>query len=315
MVAENANYEDDGTWMVDYSMKFQSCHAINTYEQDGMRKEIMVKFRMCKKCGYGCRGGDYLVDMNEFVNSYTESKMNEFEYKCEQQRETCEASCQYYYGDDDVCQSNCFTKAGMSSCLEDEEASDDGYEFNLQEYLECRQIENKNNNYYMPALYVGPKCSSNGEKINLALFTDETCTKETSSALYAKYMGGHTLPYTKESIVAEDCIACATKTKNDNGYYEVEYKEICQESVENAVRCEKNMDKTYPDTSGCEYMAKLYLRQDNYDPIKHSTAVAFAWIFFVSTVGLGALSYHLYTKKGNKVNLAGNDYMAGGAVV
>ena len=82
----------------------------------------LVKFKLCptNKCGYGCKGAEYLTDMNEFVNAYTEWQMNDIEYKCEQIRENC--ACD---GDDvddeDTCESNCYSTAGMTDqCVENE---------------------------------------------------------------------------------------------------------------------------------------------------------------------------------------------------
>jgi len=40
--------------------------------------------------------------------------MNDAEYRCEAQRETCETDCQYYEGEEDTCYYNCFSAVGMA---------------------------------------------------------------------------------------------------------------------------------------------------------------------------------------------------------
>ena len=129
--------ENQASWVVDYSIQFASCHTVEQYNfggdgdnggdgdennANGVTLTNLVKFKLCptNKCGYGCKGAEYLTDMNEFVNAYTEWQMNDIEYKCEQIRESC--ACD---GDDvddeDGCESNCYSVAGMTDqCVENE---------------------------------------------------------------------------------------------------------------------------------------------------------------------------------------------------
>lgn len=123
------------SWIVNYSIKFESCHTVNQYnfgegrqgggggqdQQNGGTAQMnLVKFKLCpsNKCGYGCKGGEYIAPMNEFVDAYTEWKMNDQEYKCEQIRENCD--CQYYNGDEETCQYNCYVAKGMANVCVDQ---------------------------------------------------------------------------------------------------------------------------------------------------------------------------------------------------
>ncbi len=107
-----------------YSMQFQSCHLVTQYageeaeDGSGVAYRHLVKYKLCpsNKCGYGCKGAEYVTDMFEFVDAYTEWQMNDQEYKCEQIRENC--NCNYYYGDDQACENKCYYDAGMSECIE-----------------------------------------------------------------------------------------------------------------------------------------------------------------------------------------------------
>lgn len=137
LLANSRSLQQDGqenSWIVNYSIKFESCHTVNQFnfggenrnnggkdgENGGNGQQNLVKFKLCpsNKCGYGCKGGEYVADMNEYVNAYTEWKLNDEQYKCEQIRENCD--CNYYNGDQDTCQYNCYVTAGMASVCVDQ---------------------------------------------------------------------------------------------------------------------------------------------------------------------------------------------------
>lgn len=299
--ANNNNYE----WLMNYSMVFQSCHRVSHYNgadggDDGQAISYsnVVKYKLCpsNKCRYGCTGAEYLTDMDSFVDSWTEWTMNDQEYKCEQQREKC--SCDYY-DDQQACYNSCFSKAGMSECIE-QEADDNAFNFNLQEWLECRESEALDT--YGNALYVGPKCSENGEQINLGVFKDDQCTQEYSSKVFATYYGGNSLPYQNTNIVAENCISC--KQMSENNYY-AELEEICEETYPSSAKCETNLAKylSYPQTDDCAYVTNIKMHEVNYKPISGAASTFFAVVFFISTIVLAGVAVHLYKLNNRKIEL------------
>lgn len=297
---EEANYE----WMMDYSMVFTSCHQVQGYTgeaeegDDTVQYTKLVKYKLCpaKKCRTGCKGAEYVTDMNSFVDSWTEWTMNDKEYKCEQQRETC--GCDDYYGDEDVCYSKCFANAGMSDCIE-EENDDDAFVFELQEWLECKESEAVDS--YGNVLYVGPKCSSSGEQINMGVFKDQYCTQEYSSEIFATYYGGTKLPYQDENIVAENCISC----KDSSNEYYSEVTEICQESYPASAKCETNLAKYLSSAveTGCEYINNIRLYEKGYKPVSGFASTAFAVVFCMSTIVLAVFAAHLYKLNNRRIDL------------
>ena len=121
---QNQDQEQDYSWIVNYSLQFASCHTVEQYsfseEDNSNGQSTLVKFKLCPsdKCGYGCKGAEYLAPMADFVNAYTEWQMNDIEYKCEQIRENCVCSDD---GDDEACESSCYAANGMTdSCVEAE---------------------------------------------------------------------------------------------------------------------------------------------------------------------------------------------------
>lgn len=105
---------------------------------DGMVKQGLVRFTLCTE-GCGSCSGEYAVDMMEFLDAYTESKMDTLEYQCEMIRERC--YCQN--GNWEQCFYDCYeqadfdlygTDAGVSYCLQQYYGQE---EFEVQRYLEC----------------------------------------------------------------------------------------------------------------------------------------------------------------------------------
>jgi hypothetical protein len=123
---QDQDQEQDYSWIIDYSLQFDSCHTIEQFNFGGddegstSGQSTLVKFKLCPSggCGNGCNGAEYLAPMADFVNSYTEWQMNDVEYKCEQIRENCVCSDDV---DDETCESSCYAANGMTdSCVEEE---------------------------------------------------------------------------------------------------------------------------------------------------------------------------------------------------
>jgi hypothetical protein len=138
------NGEQDTTWMANYSIKYMGCSSIiqiNGGEGGGgggdesmLYQQNLVKFALCPSedaCS-SCNTGvaQYVVNMMEFIDAYTEMKMSEQETKCEYIREYCYCDNR---DDDEGCENQCYADAGMSQCIEYE--GDE--EFEIQQYLEC----------------------------------------------------------------------------------------------------------------------------------------------------------------------------------
>eukprot|EP00550_Attheya_septentrionalis_P002055 CAMPEP_0198289374 /NCGR_PEP_ID=MMETSP1449-20131203/7566_1 /TAXON_ID=420275 /ORGANISM="Attheya septentrionalis, Strain CCMP2084" /LENGTH=395 /DNA_ID=CAMNT_0043987683 /DNA_START=57 /DNA_END=1244 /DNA_ORIENTATION=- len=339
----NNNYEDDGTWMVDYSIRFDKCHTQMMLMGDDARRRLndnaeessfrmghYVEFSVCptSKCSSSSTSGcaQYLTSMAEFVDAYTESKMEEQERMCENIRENCVC---YDDGDDEACESHCYTDAGASECVEVEDENEEDFE--IQEFLECQEIENNggnnNNGNYNQLYYVGPYCTNNGKSITLGVFTDEQCSQKTDNSIYATYNYGKTLPYSSQSLVAHDCISCEEEQEadeNENGnynnyndqYQEREIKQLCEEVREDAAACEQNLGSSgpyYKNNQACNYIHNILPKLDSVfqsagvsgsSGSSGNAAKAFAWIFALGCVGLGGYVYFLHQKMDKKIDLS-----------
>lgn len=132
----------DAEFLGGFSIKYDSCASLIQIREEGgnedeglLYTQNLVKFTLCPgnegTCdGCGSGAATYVVNMMDFVDAYTERKLEEQEYACEMIREYCYCD---NYNDDQVCENQCYVSAGMDVCIEYE----GGDEFEIQRYLEC----------------------------------------------------------------------------------------------------------------------------------------------------------------------------------
>lgn len=268
-----------------------------------------MNFQLCPSssgCG-SCRGGgEYVVELREFVEAYTEAKQQMQEAKCQAVEQNC--NCQYYNGDNDSCMSKCYKDAGLSYCGQNNNNNNNNNQFNVAEYMECREANFGN---YYNKYYIGPVCSGSGKSIHLKLFTDASCTTLAPSGTYEKYNYNYALPYSKSSIVDSGCMSCKQENNNQqqqnnnqNGYYyqQPEPTEMCQKLYEGSAKCETNLkykSSEYRDTGSCQYinkiipsLEKVYRRSGG----GGGSATFMAVFFFMTTLGSTAAAYYFHTK-------------------
>jgi len=320
--------EVDLSFLTGYSLKFQGCHHVTQWNGDAADAEDvrimtkrLVRFRLCPSgtCSNddasGCSSdyGDYVLDMNTYVDAYVEAK----EEECEQFKENC--ACEDN-GDDaydeDACEYQCLVDAGMGSCYREEGA------FEPQEYTQCAQYEapegddegrRLDEDEEEAAYYIGPYCGNQGGGVYLGLFTDDTCTEfadDTSGSYTYKQMAGESLPFASSSIVGDDCISCLQQQDGDDDAAEDEASETCQALYQASGKCESGMSVDYPNENACSFMSgvKIILESGvvNVEEIKSSPAAsAFIGVFAASSCLLAFYVYYLHDKLSkNKTNLA-----------
>lgn len=320
-------------WVADYSLKFQGCHHLVQWneEADGeedvrLFKKRLIRFRLCPSdsCSASDAGGcdegygDYIVDMQTYLEAYYESKMQAAEETCGDYAENycnCEGN-----GDDgwneNKCMYECIVDAGMSQCyqyMEDQMYAED---FEVQQYMECAQFDFDNGNRKLEEqeeeqFFIGPFCSEQGGSINLGVFSDESCSvpieDETYGAYTFKSMTGFALPYAEKSIVGSECNSCLQVDENEDGNngddQEAELTEVCQMAYQNAGKCELNLEGTirYPNDNACNYIEGIkVVREDGmvFYQKAHANAVttAFIVIFAMAFFAMGFYVWYLRTR-------------------
>lgn len=315
--AQNADQNANAAYLTNYSLKFQGCHEITQWngEADGeddvrVSTKRLVRFRLCPsgscqdESSAGCTSGygDYVMDMNTFLEAYLQGVEEEKEYQCQIYMEKCDNQCGNQ--DDDACDQACLTGYGMSECYEGEDGA-----FDLQEYVQCAEwAGNDGGNDNGNAYYVGPYCSDQGGSIHLGLFTDETCTTFSSSDFYT--LAGYELPYSDQNLVQTDCMSCYENADDNNDNDADNVAEMCETMYQMSGKCETNMNNGYASNeAACTYIEGIKIIREGgvirTSTTKKSKAAAIViGLFSTVAVLLGAYVYYLRTKLGRaKINL------------
>jgi len=329
--------DDDGvdySYVANYSIKFQGCNDVSQWnngddDDNGARIKTVhfARFRLCptdscdNDSAIGCTSGfgDYIVDLNTFVQSYLEDKQQTEEYNCQYlQDNSCDCDNDNV-DDEDGCLNTCYANAGLDYCIENE---DEDEQFQVQDYAQCAQFEyDQNDDENRRRLdeaeeevqyFIGAYCGSEDGDIRLGFFSDDTCTQESSTSYYS--LTGSSLPYSDESIVSTKCISCKEPADNnanqdDNeAEDEDQVKEICEEMYMYAGKCESYMGIQYPTETGCTYIEGLQVNSINGNGIISSvsnSAIVAMWVFMATASLLGCYVYHLRSKLGSaKVDLS-----------
>jgi len=329
--------EVDFTWVANYSLKFQGCHHMQQWndEADGQDEPYimtkrLVRFRLCPSdsCTIedagGCDSGygDYIIDMNEFVEAYWQNKMQLQEIDCQN---NCQDDCENA-DNKEYCEYDCFADLGMDYCNDknpyEDDAAEEEEEFNVEEYLECgafdipeeerRKLEDEEEIEY----FLGPYCSDQGGKIYLGVFTDEACTNfannedGTFSHLdFYKSVTGKSLPYSEETLIDSSCVTCLEPQDNDDDQDEDEVTEMCEMLYQDSGKCESSLGVKYPNENACTYMEGIkIIRKDGTISTlggKSATMAALIGVFAISSVLLGVYVYYLKAKLDRaKINLS-----------
>ena len=334
--------EVDFTWVSNFSIKFQGCHHISQWndeadDEEDVRIETkrLIRFRLCpanecspdKAGGCDSNYGDYVIDMNTFLESYYEALENYNEYRCEY---TSTVMCDCEDGDDkgddfdeELCEYDCWVEHGMADTCADKNPYEDDEqeqeeEFDLAEYVECKQAEFQNDERRRLdeeeeiEYFIGPYCAEQGGAIFMGLFTDETCTSFADDSggteLYSS-LAGKSLPYSDESLISMDCVSCKEPEdyNNDGNDEEGEDQviEMCEQIYEGAGKCEQGLESTgyvsSANNNACNYIAGIkVVRKDGIitqvGSKANKTASIFIGVFVVAFVLLAAYVYYLKTK-------------------
>ena len=338
---ENGEEEDAANfaWVADYSLKFQGCHHLVQWneEADGeedvkLYKKRLVRFRLCPSdtCSSSNAGGcsegygDYVIDMETYMQAYIESKRQTEENVCGGYMENycnCEGNGDDGF-DENKCFYDCIVDAGMSQCYQYAEDQLHQEEFNLEEYMECAQyqVQDNNNRKLEEAeeaqFFIGPFCSEQGGAINLGMFSDDTCSNPIEDDTFGAYtfetMSGFALPYASKSLIGSECSSCLQVDENEednqndnNGEeQEVEITEACATAYANAGKCEIYLaDGTtrYANDQACNYIEGIkVVREDGmvFYQKAHANAVttAFIVIFAMAFFAMGFYVWYLRTR-------------------
>lgn len=281
-----ANYMLVGSsWLTGYSIKFQGCYDIMKWNEEAkdvedvrLLSKQLVRFRLCptEKCvpGYrdGCNSnyGDYLIDLDSYLNAYVQAK------------------AAYEQWNDEVAQDKAWAQGNGMTYY--------GSDFDIRDYIQCRkstiQLDNADNagmyyqtvygNYKSNAMYyyIGAYCGGQGGSILMGMFLDDACTipadaKGGKLTYLAKT--GYYLPFSDRSIIEYDCMSCQ-EPAGDDAHYNVQgddasdedlIQDFCEQTYLKSGKCETNLPKSFfnmykvKNNNACNYIDGIkIIRQD-----------------------------------------------------
>lgn len=349
-IMASARRLDDGgadfTWVSGFSIKFQGCHHISQWNDEADEDEDvriatkrLVRFRLCpteycsidKAAGCTSEYGDYVIDMNIYLEAFTESVTEYNTAQCEYLEATSGCDNDNNNGNGDYCLYDYYAANGVAEICAEYNPYQNNYNgdnqqeaFDLADYTYCAQANLQNNNGNNRQLdqnaveyYMGPYCAEQGGSIYLGLFTDDSCTSFADDyggkeAFYS--MTGREMPYGETNMITMDCYSCEdaavqynynddanNNNNNNNNYGDV--SELCQMVYSQAGKCEKNLNinGVYPNYNACSYIQGIQVIRKNGIIVSagskaNKTASIFIGIFVVAFVLLSAYVYYLKTK-------------------
>lgn len=313
------------TWVKDYSIKFQGCHHVSEWNQEAedqadvrVRTRRLVKFRLCpsNQCldssAEGCESGygDYIIDIETFLEAYLEAKSQYQEWM----EDMAEENGYNYYGND----YNDYDMEDYMYC----QASDVEYDMDQNQNWNYYQGANDDEDEWDGQLYMGPYCASQGGAIYVGLFMDETCSQaiDTNYGRSIYYnSAGETLPFSQTSLVEMSCFPCSepdgqyANYNNQGDDYEDddEVCEACESLYTYAGKCEENLPISggTQNNKACNYLEGIKVIRKDGTVIttnraaggskrgrSYKGAFAFVGIFSASFVLLSAYVYYLKEK-------------------
>mmetsp|Transcript_18121 Transcript_18121/g.37795 ORF Transcript_18121/g.37795 Transcript_18121/m.37795 type:complete len:390 (-) Transcript_18121:248-1417(-) len=345
----NDNGEIDYTWVANMSLKFQGCYHTQTWndEADGdedvrISTQRLIRFRLCPSdsCATdnagGCSSGygDYIIDMETYLQAYFEAVQQDQEYNCEYEKNNdcaCDGENQGDDFDEEICEYDCYMNKGMEYCVDRNPYEEEGQEqekeeeWELDRMAECQEYKFENNNNNNRKLeeeaqyFLGAYCSENGGHIYMGLFTDDSCSQFADNyggrETFAALSYGKSLPYSDTTMIGTECMSCKepqdVDQNNQNDQEDAdEVKESCEQLYQTAGKCEANLGIDNANNNACNFMQGIKITRKSGAVVRgasvtNSTASIFIGVFACSFVLLGGYAYYLKTKLDRaKINLS-----------
>jgi hypothetical protein len=168
-------------------------------------------------------------------------------------------------------------------------------QFDGDKYAECAEYEvendGDNNGDDQVQYWVGPTCTTDGMDVRLAVFSEETCTTESSTS-FETISNGWSLPFSSGGLVSTSCIDCLEY--DDNGNYDL--RDMCLDTYQGAgSACETKMDYySYygQNVQGCDTITALLPAEKK----SGGGGKVFGWILFIALIA-GLAGYIVWWRK------------------
>jgi len=270
--------------------------------------------------------------MATFTKGFAQSEKRAEEYKCQMYMyKHCDCQESDDRGDDwnrEYCEYDCFNNGGKTACIDrnpyDDDEDDRRDEFEVERYAECQEFEEPEfdddggNNRRLGndddgvQYYIGPYCASQGGKIFMGVFTDDSCSvfadESNGRSTYKTLTRGSHLPYSTKSVVNTKCHSCVEpedpnrrEEENDDAWEEeIRLAEICEESYQAAGKCEKKLKNgpSEPNNGSCSFIEGVKIvREDGYIMKTKPSGVTTFFIVLFAAICCGLGYYVSFLRK------------------
>ncbi|KAG7365086.1 hypothetical protein IV203_038289 [Nitzschia inconspicua] len=322
-----------------YSLKFQQCQFVKSYNDDLAGNEDsttvlatkrFVVFRLCPSdaCD-SCNSnfGEYIVDLESYLQATVEYQQAIQEEMCQ----TCQACGNWEnqqqadeqqnnnqgrrlqngnYVDCDSCYDECMKIENMEA---------NGY-IDATNFMECQMIYDPEDDG-KSALFAGPMCASGGSKIKVGVFEDEECNipdldKDVDDYLMDGQGVSMKLSHALlKTVYSSDCISCLWVDENQQQQEEQQQNDDQnQDQNQNNNRDANNnkildmCEQLYDDAAKCEKTNAFDNGYSNYYGYENQLAQEVVVCDFIASLKAGS-----YDETGEIVVYGANSAIGGGA--
>jgi hypothetical protein len=258
-----------------FSVRFDRCQYVKMYDDSFAQDEesdspLAIKhfavYRLCPSddC-QSCDGGvfgRYVTELENYLTYTVAQQQAAFEYMCNNCQDNCNEDGGYCSGCGKLCDhldnleaNGYIDAANYATCQKLElnydddgnNAADDGGENandNAEEDGGERRLEEGNDDGNQFQLYIGPRCSSDGSRVLIGLFTDEYCLDPYTEADPEDFLEGklsyHYMSHTSSND-GEYCLSCMESEEDANQADDADgddVNEMCESLYDDSAKCE-----------------------------------------------------------------------------
>lgn len=309
-----------------YSIKYVKCQFIKSYndelaeDEDSesvLKTNRFIVFRLCPSSSCNYNYGEYLVDMDAYLEAAVEYQQEQQEEMCDYCEEVCVADDDGAAEGDDAADEEEEEEEG-----DEEEEEEDGEDRRRLRKIrrklaqkvdcdscsdECEKIANMEDNGYVEAsnfiecqqvgeadddggakYFAGAMCASGGEKIKIGVFLDEECSQLDNSLSVEDFLGvklSHALMkniYDADASVS--CIKPNWEVEEDDDANADDAADDAEQEDEVNEMCEN----LYEASAKCESMHGFQGGMTNYEDYYNQYAQEELVCSFISTISAGA---------------------------
>lgn len=320
-----------------YSLKFQQCQFVKSYDDDLAGNEDsstvlatkrFVVFRLCpsdacESCSSNF--GEYLVDLETYLQSTVEYQQAIQEEMCracqecgnwENQQQANEQNGEEQQNDAGRRLQNVDCDSFYDECMKIENMEANGY-IDATNFMECQMIYDPEDDG-KAALFAGPMCASGGTKIKVGVFEDEECNIPDLEKDVDDYlMDGDGLSMKLshallKTVYSSDCISCLWVDENDENENQEQQNDDQQNQNNNRDANENKIldmcEELYEDAAKCEKANGFDNGYANYWAYENQLSQEGVVCDFIASLKAGS-----YDETGEIVVWGANSALGGGA--